>query len=99
MLVDDNLSVRAGKFTVINKQGLHVRPATVIAEVAIKYPTADLMIGKNGHFVDAKAPLNILTIADVDGTEYELRAGGPDAHKVIEEVIGLSLVKFNVSDD
>ncbi|MBI3099307.1 MAG: HPr family phosphocarrier protein [Planctomycetes bacterium] len=81
--------------TVLNKMGIHVRPATRISDVANRYP-ADVEIVKDGMSVDAKMPLGILTLAATEGTPLVLRAEGPGAEQALEELVALFASKFGM---
>lgn len=88
-----------GDFTVQNAMGLHVRPATKLALSADQYSSTDIWLIKDGTPVDAKTPLLILTLAGVMGTEYTLRARGPQAEEALRELLGLAERKFDVEGD
>jgi len=67
---------------VSNPQGLHARPAEVFVKTASQYQ-ARIEVIKDGHRVDGKSILNILTLAAVQGTELSLEATGPDAQEAL----------------
>jgi len=65
---------------VLNDQGLHARPAARLAQEAQEFGCA-IEMALDGTVVDAKSILDILTLAAGQGSELELRAKGPDAHR------------------
>lgn len=85
-------------FVVKNQMGLHVRPATKLATHAAKFSDTDIWLIKGDSQVDAKTPLLILTVAGVFGTQYSLRASGPQAKEALEELSALANRKFDVDD-
>lgn len=83
-------------FVVKNQMGLHVRPATKLATHAAKFSDTEIWLIKGESQVDAKTPLLILTVAGVVGTEYSLRASGPQAREALTELSALANRKFDV---
>ena len=71
-----------------NKMGMHVRPATALADAARKF-AASVQIVKDGQPVDAKSCIELLTLAAVEGTELLVRAQGTDAPLAVETIAKL----------
>lgn len=71
-----------------NTWGLHVRPASKLAECAARFASRVELV-KDGRAVDAKSPISLLTLAAVCGTELRLRAEGPDAGDAVETIAAL----------
>jgi phosphocarrier protein HPr len=77
------------KSVVINhEQGLHARPAQLLARLALKYESAIELVC-NGQRVDAKSILHMLTLGAVQGTELVFEAHGPDAEAALDAVVRL----------
>lgn len=74
--------------TVKNRNGLHMRPAGLVATLARKFSSL-IEIHKGSTIVDAKSELSILTLGATHGTELELHATGPDASQAVSEVAEL----------
>ncbi len=74
--------------TVRNTLGIHVRPATDMAEVAGKFRSKVSVI-KDGKAVNAKSSVELLTMAAVSGTELQIRAEGEDAREAVDQVARL----------
>lgn len=64
-------------------QGLHARPAELVARAAMQYRSR-VEIVRDGMRIDAKSILNILTLGATQGTELALEANGDDAADAIE---------------
>jgi phosphocarrier protein HPr len=77
------------KSVVINhEQGLHARPAQMLARLALKYEsTIDLIC--NGQRVDAKSILHMLTLGAMQGTELVFEARGADADAALDAIVRL----------
>ena len=88
------------KFTLLNLFGLHVRPATKIAEIALQYPNTEVTIKDEKNIeADAKVPLTILTIARPRGAQYLVTGVGPKAKEVVDRIVDASISRFYVDGD
>jgi phosphocarrier protein len=79
-----------------NKYGLHVRPATLIAQTAKDFQSSVVLL-KEGQEVDARSIFSMLTLAAEKGSKITIRAEGADAESAVAklaEVIG----NFDVDD-
>ncbi len=78
--------------TVLNKLGLHARPASEFVRCARKFK-ATIVIRKDGQEYSASSILDVLS-ANLDcGSHMLLVAEGPDASEAIEELAAL-MVEF-----
>ena len=72
-------------FVIENDTGLHARPATEIAKIAMKYKcNVNLIV--NGKTINAKSPLMIMSAGIKSKTELEILCDGEDENKAIEEL-------------
>ncbi len=79
--------------SVLNEQGLHARPAAVLAKEAQRFP-CDVRILHNGDEVDAKSILDILTLAAGHGTNLDIVADGPMAEEAVTHIAQLFQKRF-----
>jgi phosphotransferase system HPr (HPr) family protein len=79
---------------VANSQGLHARPADMLAREARKWQSRIELVGE-AQRVDGKSILDVLTLAAEAGTRLVIEATGPDAHEALEAIGGLFERKFN----
>jgi len=91
--VPDHASVQV---VIVNKLGLHARPAMAFAETAGKY-RADVKICRSGQAIDGKSVMEIMLLAATAGTELEIRAQGDDAEACLTEL--QELVARGFDDD
>ena len=68
--------VESAPFTVLNPNGLHARPAGVLAKMAMQYPYA-VQLTKNGVSVNAKSVVSIMALALAYRDTVTVRAEGP----------------------
>ena len=73
---------------IVHEQGLHARPAQMLARLALSYQSTIELIC-NGQRVDAKSILHMLTLGAVRGTELVFEATGPDAQEALDALVRL----------
>ena len=86
---------------VMNRRGLHARPAELIVKRALEFE-AEIVIIKDGQRVDGKSILHILTLGAECGTELVLEARGADAEASLDalaELIGSDFTaSYNINE-
>jgi len=80
--------------TVINKLGLHARPAGSIVRAATQFKSKVELV-KDGSTADAKSIMNVMMLAAAKGTVIKVRANGEDEQEAVKAVIDLFEGKFN----
>ena len=86
------------EFVLLNKYGMHVRPAGLFAKVASRF-NADVDVEKDGTVVSGKSIMALMTLEAVCGTSLRVTATGPQAHEVLDELAGLIARKFDIPDE
>lgn len=82
---------------VTNAQGLHARPADLLAREARRWQSRiELVV--DAHRVDGKSILDVLTLAAEAGTRVVIEATGPDARDALDALGGLFASRFNEHD-
>jgi len=79
---------------VANAQGLHARPADLLAREARKWRSRIELVGA-AQRVDGKSILELLTLAAESGTRLVIEATGPDAREALEAIGVLFERKFD----
>ncbi|MEO8209265.1 MAG: HPr family phosphocarrier protein [bacterium] len=72
--------------TIVNKAGMHTRPASAIVRIAAKYK-ADFFISKDGYEVNGKSIIGVMTLAAEEGSTLTLKFEGDDEKALSEEMI------------
>ena len=70
----------AAKVTVVNRLGLHARPATSVADLAQQFKSA-IVLRRDQEEVDGKSIMQIMLLAATQGVELEVVARGDDAEE------------------
>ena len=81
--------------TVTNPHGLHARPSLGIVKTVKKYD-AKVTIHRGNHSIDAANMLDLLSLGAAQGTKLVLSASGPQAEEVLDALVHLFDVEFEV---
>ena len=79
--------------TVLNRAGIHARPAALIAQTANKF-SSEITIEKDSAAVNAKSIMGVITMAAGYNTQLTLRAEGADEKQAVEAIAPLFESKF-----
>jgi phosphocarrier protein HPr len=79
---------------VINRLGLHARPAAMFVRIASRY-RSEVWVEKEGEQINGKSIMGLMMLAAGQGSKLTIRCEGPDADKVMEELEELIRQKFN----
>ncbi|HUX92206.1 MAG TPA: HPr family phosphocarrier protein [Ignavibacteriaceae bacterium] len=71
---------------IVNKAGLHTRPAATIVKMAAKFK-CEFYISKDGLNINAKSIIGVMTLAAEMGSELVLTFDGDDEKQASEEII------------
>jgi phosphocarrier protein HPr len=74
--------------TIVNKYGLHARPAMQFVELANKY-NSKIEVSNGTLAVDAKSIMSVMRLAATKGTVLKLTANGEDAEESVEALAAL----------
>ena len=75
--------------TIVNKLGIHARPATLLVQAASRYE-ADVFLSKGDVTrINGKSIMGVMMLAAEHGAEVVVEAEGPDAEAAVETVTGL----------
>lgn len=79
--------------TILNKTGLHARPAAEFVKTASKF-TSEISLLKDDKVINAKSIIGVMSLAASRGTVLTIKAEGPDAAEAIEALVSLIESKF-----
>ena len=78
---------------IVNKAGLHARPAAEIVKLAAKY-AADITVIRDELEVNGKSIMGVMMLAAECGSTLQLKAEGPDAGEALDALEKLIAGKF-----
>lgn len=81
------------KVVILNKAGIHARPASIMVQTATKFKSK-IKLSAKGKTIDAKSILMIMSMGLVKGTEVTISAEGEDAAAAIKAIQELVESKF-----
>src|SRR5213596_1161448 len=84
------------ELVVLNKLGIHARPAAMFVRTASKFD-CDIFVEKDGERVNGKSIMGLMMLAAGPGSKLLLCAEGDDAARAVVELE--SLVKRNFDEE
>ena len=78
---------------IVNKAGLHARPAAEIVKLAAKY-TSEITVVRDELEVNGKSIMGVMMLAAECGSTLQLKAEGPDAAEALDALEKLIESKF-----
>ena len=82
----------------LNKYGMHVRPAGLFAKVASRYD-AEVHVEKDGNVVSGRSIMALMTLEATCGTALRVTASGAESKEVLDELSALVARKFDIPDE
>lgn len=84
------------RVAILNRLGLHARPATAFAQVAGRFK-ASVRVRRAGsaEWVDGKSIMQMLMLAATEGTALEIDADGADGEAAAKELKALVDRRFD----
>ena len=74
--------------TIVNRDGLHARPAARIVRLASSF-NSEVELAKDGVGVNGKSIMGVMMLAAECGSSITIRADGPDAAKAVDALAQL----------
>lgn len=71
---------------IVNKAGLHTRPAATIVKMASKYK-CDFFLSRDGLHINGKSIIGVMTLAAEMGSEILLTFDGDDEEDAAKEIV------------
>jgi len=78
---------------IVNKAGLHARPAAEIVKLAARY-ASDITVMRDELEVNGKSIMGVMMLAAECGSMLQLKAEGPDAAEALDALEKLIESKF-----
>ncbi|HEY0035978.1 MAG TPA: HPr family phosphocarrier protein [Longimicrobium sp.] len=79
--------------TIVNKYGLHARPAAEFVKLANRY-RSEVWIGKDDVEVSGKSIMGVMMLAAECGSSVRIRAAGDDAREAVDALAALVNGRF-----
>lgn len=82
------MSKQEREVEIVNKYGLHARPAMQFVETANKF-ASNIEVSKGSLIVDAKSIMSVMRLAATKGTRLHIVADGDDAAEAVDALARL----------
>jgi phosphocarrier protein len=82
------------ELTVVNKQGIHARPAALFVKTANRF-ACDIFVEKDGEKINGKSIMGLMMLAAGPGSKLTIHANGADAPAALAEIEALVKRKFD----
>ena len=82
------------EFVVLNKQGIHARPAASFVKIANRF-SCNIFVEKDGERINGKSIMGLMMLAAGPGSKLTVHAIGADATKALVEIENLIKRKFD----
>ena len=76
------------ELTIINKLGVHARPAALFVKTANRYE-CEISVEKDGEKVNGKSIMGLMMLAAGPGSKLSVHAEGADAARAVSELESL----------
>ena len=90
--------VCSSKVKIINRQGLHARPAMDFAQTASGF-ISDVRVRIDDDDADGKSVMELMMLAATQGTEIEVTCVGEDAEDALKHLASLVKRGFDEEDE
>ena len=90
----DGEQALAKELTVVNKLGIHARPAAMFVKTANRF-ASEIFVEKDGEKVNGKSIMGLMMLAAGPGSKLTVHADGPDASQALSEIESLLKRKFD----
>jgi phosphocarrier protein HPr len=82
------------EFVVINKLGIHARPAALFVKAANRY-ACNILVEKDGEQINGKSIMGLMMLAAGPGTKLSVTCEGEDCQQALDEIAALIQRKFD----
>jgi len=87
------LSLVSREVTIINKLGLHARPAAQLVKTAAKFES-EILLRREGLEVNGKSIMGVMMLAAEKGAKILVIAKGKDENEALEAMVKVFETKF-----
>ena len=79
---------------IINKDGIHCRPSSIIMQKVQEYPDCLFIIESSKGEIDLSSILGLISLGLECGDSVSIKVEGPDEEKVCEEIAEIFSTNF-----
>ncbi len=90
----DNHAKACKELTILNKLGLHARPAAMFVKTASRFKS-EIWVEKDGEQINGKSIMGLMMLAAGHGSKILVTAEGTDAAAALREIEAIVEQKFH----
>ena len=90
----DDAGFLTKELTIINKSGIHARPAAMFVKIANRFGS-DIFVEKDGEKINGKSIMGLMMLAAGPGSKVTIHVRGTDAAAALVELEALVQRKFD----
>jgi phosphocarrier protein len=83
---DQSVTEVSRTYTIVNRQGLHLRPASRLVQVFSEYPACEVFAVVKETRVNAKSIMGLLMLEASHGTELTVEVSGEGGNQILDRV-------------
>jgi|SRR5581483_2649243 len=87
-------SVSHREFIVLNKQGIHARPAAQFVKIANRF-SCNILVEKDGEKINGKSIMGLMMLAAGPGSKLTVYCDGEDCQEALNAIEALIKRKFD----
>ena len=91
--MNDSRMEHSTQVTILNKYGLHARPAAEFVKLANRF-ASEVWVTKDQVEVNGKSIMGVMMLAAECGSTVDIRANGADAREAVEALASLVTERF-----
>lgn len=80
--------MKKGTVTIVNRAGLHTRPAAMLVKLTSKF-RSNVYLMRDGMNINAKSIIGVMTLAAEQGAIIDLEVEGADEDQAFVEIVDL----------
>ncbi len=84
--------------TIVNKRGLHARASRKLAELALSFPDAQIIVRREDGEADATSLMDLMMLGAGVGMDIEVEAQGPRGPEALDAIEALVREGFGETD-
>lgn len=85
-MADSSVTSVSRTYTIQNRLGMHLRPASQLVQIFSQFPDAEVHVGANGTKVNGKSIMGLLMLEASQGTELSVEVTGPGGEEILQRV-------------
>jgi len=88
-----------GQVEVVNRMGIHLRPAASLVQMCNQYPSCEVEISKDGLTVNGRSIMSVIMLAAEKSSVLTIKVTGDECEDLLGNLVALVKGGFGEEDD